>query len=311
MSWRRRKQREQDLDRELRAHLELEAEQHQDAGLPPDRARHAAQRALGNTTSIKETVREMWGWTSVERFFQDLHYAGRAMRRSPAFFTAAVLILAMGIGVNATIFSVVRAVMLNPLPYPDADRLVMFWKTSVTNSGSRTGVSPADFLELQQMVRTCSPVAAFMNTLFDVTGVDEPYRVSAARISANFFVTLGVHPDVGRDFTPDDDRPSAARVAILSQDLWQRRFGGNPNVVGSSITLNGESYVVAGVMPVGFTFPEGFGPGAAPAVWTPLRFAEERSQRGSGYMIVVARLRPNLPQATAQAELRTVSRQFE
>jgi putative ABC transport system permease protein len=206
---------------------------------------------------VKEGVREMWSWTSLEHFCQDLKYAARPMPKNPAFFVSAVLILGLGIGVNTAVFTVVRAIVLNPLRFPDADRLVVLWKTSVKNASARGGVAPADFLDLQRQVRTCSAIAAFANTLFDVTGIDDryhgadPYRVAAARVSANFFTTLSVQPAWGRDFTRDDDNPAAAPVAILSHTLWQRRFAGSPSVVGSRITLSGESYTVVGIMPAG------------------------------------------------------------
>lgn len=307
----KRKQQEHDLERELRSHLELEAEEQRESGVPLDKARYAAQRTFGNTTLMKEAVREMWGWTSVEHLGQDLKYAGRAMRKNPAFFVSTVLILGLGIGVNTAVFTVVRAVALNPLRFPDADRLVMLWKAGVKNPGDRAGIAPADVLDLQQQVRACSVVSAFTNTRFDVTGVDEPYRVPAARVSANFFTMLGAQPALGRDFTRDDDLPAAARVAIVSHNLWQRRLGGSPSVVGSRITLNGESYTVAGIMPAGFASPAVFGPAVAPDLWTPLRFAEERTYRGAGYMFVVARLRPDVPLATAQAEMALLSKRFE
>jgi putative ABC transport system permease protein len=187
----------------------------------------------------------------------------------------------------------------------------MLWKTSLKNASQRGGVAPADFLDLQRQVRTCSGVAAFANALFDVTGADDPYRVPAARVSANFFTTLGVQPAWGRDFTRNDDTPAAAPVAILSHNLWQRRFGGSPSVVGSRITLSGESYTVVGIMPAGFGSPEVFGPGIVPDLWTPLRFSEERWVSGAGYMFVVARLRPGVPLAAAQAEMGTLAVRFE
>ncbi len=307
----RRKQREEDLDRELRSHLELEAAEQQEAGLRRDEARYAAQRALGNATSIKEAVRDMSGWTSRERFGQDLRYAARSMRRNPAFFLSAILILALGIGVNTAVFTVVRSVVLNPLPFPDAQRLVMLWKNNRNDPGNRSGVAPADFLDFQQQVRSCAAVAAFTNTFFDVTGVEEPYRIIAARVSSNFFATLGVHPAVGRDFTQNDDQPAANRVAILSDALWQRRFSARPDVIGDDVSLNNERYTIVGVMPAGFVFPEVTGLGTVPELWTSLRFTDERTQRGSGYMRIVARLGPGASQATAQAELETLSRQFE
>src|SRR5260370_15360047 len=126
------------------------------------------------------------------------------------FFLSAILILAVGIGVNSAVFTVVRAVVLNPLPFPKPYQLVMFWKAERNDSAKRAGIAPADFLDLQQQVRTCTSIAAFTHTLFDVTGVEEPYQVIAAQVSSNFFSTLGLRPAVGRDFVADDDQPAAA-----------------------------------------------------------------------------------------------------
>jgi predicted permease len=221
-----------------------------------------------------------------------------------------ILILAVGIGVNCAVFTVVRSVVLSPLPYPNADQLVALWKTDKADSTRRSGVAPADFLDLQQQSHTCAAVAAFSNTFFDITGVEEPYRVIARRVSSNFFDTLGVHPAVGRDFTPDDDQPSRARTAILSHSLWQNRFHGRPGIVGLRITLNNEQHEIVGVMPAGFVFPEIDGPGTTPELWTSLRLTDQRTERGSGYMRMVARLKAGLAPRAARAEFEGLARQF-
>src|SRR5256885_1076335 len=183
-------------------------------------------------------------------------YAWRSWTRTPFFSLSVLLILAAGIGVNGAVFTVVRSVVLNPLPYPNADQLVALWKTDKKDFARRSGVAPADFLDLQKQSRTCGAVAAFSNTFFDVTGVEEPYRVMARQVSSNLFATLGVHPAVGRDFTPADDQPSAARTAILSHSLWRNRFHGRPDIAGVNITLNNEQHAIVGVMPESFMFPE-------------------------------------------------------
>ena len=146
--------------------------------------------------------------------------------------------------------------------------------------------------------------------MFDVTGVEEPYRVLGDRVSSNFFSTLGIHPAVGRDFTADDDQPAATRVAILSYSVWQHRFNGRPDVVGNNVTFNNELYTIIGVMPPNFVSPEVIGASGGPELWTTLRFAQERTERGSGYMRIIARLSPGTSFETIRAELEHLSRQF-
>jgi len=305
----RRRKVEAELDDELRFHFDQLVNENISAGMPPDEAGRLAFQSMGKVTAIQEECRDMRGIKLIDDFLRDLAYAGRSFSRSPVFFLSAILILAVGIGVNSAVFTVVRAVVLNPLPFPNPDQLVIFWKADQNDGTKRTGIAPADFLDLQQQVRTCRSIAAFTHTFFDVTGVDEPYRVIAARISSNFFSTLGLHPAVGRDFVADDDRPAATRAAILSYSLWQRRFNGRLDVIGENLTLNNEPHTIIGVMP-NFVFPEVVGAAGAPELWTSLRFAQERTERGSGYMRVVARLSPGTSLETVRAEFDQLSRQF-
>jgi predicted permease len=306
----RRKKVEAELEDELRFHLDQLVNEMAAAGVPLNEARQAALRSMGSVAQFQEECRDMRRVNLWEDFVRDIAYAWRSWTRNPFFFTSVILILAVGIGVNCAVFTVVQAVVLSPLPYPNADQLVALWKIDKTDSTKRSGVAPADFLDLDQQCRTCAAVAGFSNTFFDVTGVEEPYRVMARQISSNFFTTLGVHSAVGRDFTPDDDQPSAARVAILSHALWQNRFQGRRNIVGLNITLNNEPHAIVGVMPESFVFPEIDGPGMTPELWTPLRFTAQRQERGSGYVRIVARLRTGLAPRAARAELEGLSRQF-
>jgi len=252
----------------------------------------------------------MRGTELIEDFLRDLGYAWRSFGRNPMFFLSAILILAVGIGVNSAVFTVVRSVVLNPLPFPNPGQLVTFWKADRNDSAKRSGISPADFLDLQHQVRSCALIAAFTHDFFDVTGVEEPYRVLGDRVSSNFFSTLGLRPAVGRDFTAGDDQPAATRVAILSYSLWQRRFNGRPDVVGNNLTLNNELYTIIGVMPPNFVSPEVVGASGGPELWMALRFAQERTERGSGYMRIIARLSPGTSMQTVRAELEHLSRQF-
>jgi putative ABC transport system permease protein len=300
---------EAQLEDELHFHFDQLVSENMSAGMPPDEARRSALRSMGRITAIQEECRDMRGTKWIDDFLQDIGYAWRSFSRNPAFFLSAILILAVGIGANSAVFTLVRAVVLNPLPFPNPHQLAIFWKADRNNSSQRAGIAPADFLDLQQQVRTCASIAGFTNTFFDVTGVEDPYRIVAARVSSNFFSTLGLHPAAGRDFVSDDDLPAATRVAILSYSLWQRRFNGRLDVIGGNLTLNNEQYTIIGVMP-NFVSPEAVGASGAPELWTPLRFAQERTERGSGYMRIVARLGPGRSLETLRAELEDLSRQF-
>lgn len=306
MLWRQkrsREARERDLARELRAHLELEADD-------LDGDAHAARRNLGNLTAIKEDVRESWGWMSLERLWQDLRYAGRSVARRPAFFVSAMLILGLAIGINTSAFSLVKTIVLNPLPFPDADQLVMIWKDTPNGTSDRSGVAPGDFVDLQQRFRSAE-VAAYARRTLDVSGVEEPYRAQAAQISANFFSMLGVQPLLGRDLLPEDDDARTGPVAILSHQLWLQRFGGDPSVIGRPLILAGIPYTVVGVMGEDFLFPQIDGAGPNFDLWLSLRLSErERTQRGAGYVRLFARLRPGTSLETAQAETATIAQQF-
>jgi predicted permease len=297
------------LEDELRFHFDQLVHENISAGLPPDEARKLALRSMGRITTIQEECRDMRRTKWIDDFFHDIGYACRSFFRSPGFFLSAILILAIGIGANSAVFTVVRAVVLNPLPFPNPQQLVIFWKVNWKDSAQRAGIAPADFLDLQQRVRTCSSIAAFTNTFFDVTGVEDPYRVVAARVSSNFFSTLGLRPAVGRDFVSEDDQPTGPRVAILSYSLWQRRLNGRLDVIGENFTLNNERYTIIGVMPK-FVPPEVVGAGGGPELWTPLQLAQERTERGSGYMRIVARLSSGGSLETLRAELERLSRQL-
>ncbi len=306
----RRRNVEAELDLELRFHFDQLVNENIAAGMALEEARRLASRSMGRITALREECRDMRGTRLIDDFLRDVGYAWRSFHRNPMFFLSAILILAVGIGVNSAVFTVVRAVVLNPLPFPNPHQLVMFWKTDQGDSAKRGGVAPADSLDLQEQVRTCSSIAAFTHTFFDVTGVEDPYRVLAGKVSSNFFSTLGLHPTLGRDFVAGDDQPAATRVAILSYSLWQRRFNGRPDVIRENLTLNNEPYTIIGVMPPNFVSPEVISAWGAPELWTPLGFAQERTERGSGYVRIIARLSPATSLETVRAELEHLSHQF-
>ena len=215
MRW-RRKQREQDLERELRSDLELEAEEQLEKGLSPEDARYAALRAFGNQTAVKEETRTMWGWIWFERRKQDLQYAIRVLRKTPVFTTAAVLTLALGIGANSAIFNILHALVLRSLPVSDPERLVVI-------SRDKTVSSPYPlFVELRDHSQTLEGVLAFRTTSMRLTKGDETERVTGALVSGTYFEVLGLRPSIGTAITTEDDQvPGLLYVQLAPQDVWR------------------------------------------------------------------------------------------
>ena len=235
---------------------------------------------------------------------QDLHYAIRMLRKSSGFAAIAVLTLALGIGANTTLFSVVNGVLLNPLPYPHSGQLVtVYAKTPGVDQGP---VVYLNFLDWQRDARTFQSMAIYRNQDYNVTGTAEAERLSGYMISAGFFSTLGVQPVLGRAFRPDDDQVGAAPVVILGGGLWRRKFGSSPEVIGKSLTLNGKSYTVVGVIPPGFTFY-----GHDRDVYTPIGQWNDpsfRDRRISVSAHCIGRLKPGVTLAQAQADMDVVAR---
>jgi putative ABC transport system permease protein len=304
MRWLRRKERENDPERELRSDLDLEKEEQQGNGVSVEDARWAAIRALGNTTRLKEEVREMWGWTFLDRLKQDIIYATRVLRKNPGFTATAVLSLALGIGANTAIFSIVNAVLLQPLPYRQSDRLVMLWEQD--RKGGQNFVSPANFRDWREQNRSFDRVAAFLHTTFTITGGDRPERVAGELVSWDLMPLLGVAPALGRGFVLEDERQIPYTSVILSDGLWRRRFGGDPAVIGKTLESNGRKLTIVGVVPGGFDFPSGL-IRTPPEIWVPLaRPAQEWTVRGFHYLRVVGRLRDGITLPAAASEMAAI-----
>lgn len=305
MRWWRRKDREEDLERELRSDLELEAEEQQEQGLSPEQARYAAKRAFGNTTFVKEQVREMWGWASMEQLAQDIRFSLRTLRKSPGFVLFAVLALALGLGANAAIFSVVDAVLLRPLPFRSADRLVELWEDASHVGFPLAPLAPANFVDWKQRNHAFEDMAALKGDLYALTGNGTPEQLEGSPVTANLFPLLGVSPILGRNFSAEEDRPGGARVVLISYGLWQRRFAGDPSIVGREIWLSNQKYQVIGVMPRGITFPE------KSEIWLPLALGpREWALRDDHYLRVFARLRHGVTLAQAQREMAGLAAQL-
>ena len=234
---------------------------------------------------------------------QDLRYALRRLIKSPAFTAVALLTLALGIGANTAIFSVVHAVLLKPLPYADPDNIVSIFHLS---EGQRTTMSGPNFYDVAKLSKTLEEAAAYTRARQILTGRGEPVRLDGAQVSASLFNLLGVRPMLGRVFRPEDNQSGNTRVAILSYNLWQQRFGGNPKVIGTTMTLDGVSHEIVGVMPQGFSFP------AARMLWTPLAYTEDftTKQRGAWYLQAIGRVRAGSTPEQSNAEVETIGRQL-
>ena len=223
----------------------------------------AAPGELGNLTLAAEDARAEWGWTRLERTAQDLRYALRALGKSPAFTATAVISLAAGIGVTTVIFSAVTAVLVRPLQYADSDRLVRIIERRPADAASELGypqqlasIQTADLPAFRSRATTLSHIGAFAGTAMTLSGRDEPIRVQVMRVSPSVFAMLGVHPVFGRMFEPREETPGADTSAIVSHAAWRRYFGGSHDVLGQSLTLDGRSFAIVGVMPDGFRFPD-------------------------------------------------------
>ena len=282
-----------DLDRELRAHLDLEAEDLRSAGSNPREAMHAARRTLGNTTLLKEAIREMSGWTSLERLSQDLQYGVRLLRRSPGFSIVAILTLALGIGANSAIFSVVNAFLLRPLPFADSGRLMRLWPANDTIT------SYPNFLDWKTRSRSFDQVEAYVPRSFNITGGDRPQHVQGLRTSGGLLQLLEVNPIHGRTFIPDEIQPGRDHVVLLSEGLWQSRFARDSGVLGKTVKLNDDVFTVIGILPSTFQFP----PDHPADIVLP---QPPDPNRGHGFINVVGRLKANAALPQAQVEMETI-----
>jgi putative ABC transport system permease protein len=246
--------------------------------------------------------------------FQDLRYGFRMLRQRPGFTFAAVIALALGIGANTAIFSVVNAVMLRPLPFADPDRLMVVWQTAQQGEYSQLSLAYPNYDELRKQCQLCEDVGAWNSysyTRFALTGGAQPEQAQYAVVSASLFSVLGVKPALGRAFLPEEDQPGAARVAIISHGLWRRRWAGDTKLIGQQATFDGQSYTVVGVMPPGFVFPR-FPRDAE--IWVPLSgdpYPGRRFSPGTRYLSVMARLKSGVTLAQAEAEMSAIARRIE
>jgi putative ABC transport system permease protein len=300
---------ERDLDDELAYHLEMRARKNRQAGMDAEEARYAAKRTLGNVTRLKEVSREMWTFAALESFWQDVRYGARTLRKSPGFTIVAVLTLALGIGANTAIFSVVQAVLLRPLPFRDPGRLVLLTEYKA-GKVDQAGVPYPDYLEWKKRNTVFEETAAY----FDIEASNDMVLGSAAPaerveysiVTSSFLPILGIRPALGRAFRDDEDRPGGGKAFLASDELWRRSFGADPEAIGKSFLLDGDRYTLVGVMPAGFQFPLGRD------VWISVGSLSLREQqdRISHPYRVLGRLRPGVDLHAAQAQIDGIAQQL-
>jgi putative ABC transport system permease protein len=241
-----------ELDEELRSYVELVADEKIRCGTDREEVLRQAHRELAHLEPLKESVRDIRTGAFMDILLQDLRYGIRMLARNPGFSVVAVLTLALGIGANTTMFTVVNGVLLKPLPYPEPDRLLMLWETQLAGNSLGT-VAPANFYDWREQTHSFAKMAALdPYPDFILNGYGEPQRLAGAAVSADFFSLLGVRMALGRDFLSKEDQPGQSQVVVLSYPIWQRQFGGRADIIGKQLDLNNTGYIVIGVLPRDF-----------------------------------------------------------
>jgi len=309
MRWWQISKRNAELERELRADLELEEEEQREKGVPRDEAVYAARRAFGNKTLIKEQTHEAWGWGTMERFSADVRYALRVLFKSPGFALTASLTLALGIGANAAIFSLVSAIILRPLPYPSPKELVGLgqWRNQKGEGYVQTGVSAPNIVDIAAQKHIFQQVGYYRFAGFNITEGNHPESIDGIKASLEMLPIFGVQPLMGRFFTAEETQPGHDQEAILGHRLWQTRYGADPAILGKTIHLDEKAYTIVGVMPARFRFTWDQEMGVfVPLALTP----EELSEKGratSRDLETQARLQPYVTVKQAQAAMDTLA----
>jgi predicted permease len=303
---------ERELDKELRFHLDRQTEENIAAGMTPEAARSAALLKLGGVTQIEEECREMRRTDLIENVMHDLRYAIRTMAKSPGFAVVIVLTLALSIGANSAIFSVIDGVLLKRLPYPQQDRIVRFFLSSRTFP--KFPVNAWDFLDFRARNRSFGSMAIMTRNDVQLSGTGEPQRIVGFDVSAGYFRVLGLRPARGREFTTRDELPGNGRSAILSDRLWRTHFNADPDILGRKIRIEGLPYTVVGVMPADMQHPGNlYRPvpyGDTVDLWMPFTFEGNPNQRGSHYIEGIGRLKDGFTVAQASADMNSVMAQL-
>src|SRR3954465_5448159 len=289
-----------DVAQELQGHLELLVQENLKKGMDPESARRAARLALGGETQIKEAYRLQAGLPFLEVLVQDLRYGFRHLRNNPTFTFVAVLTLALGIGANTAIFSVVNAVLLRPLPYAAPDRLVQL----------KGGQSWPDLNDIRERSQAIQSIGAYWSYQFDLLGNGEPEQIQSALVSLDLFDTLGVAPRLGRAFSAKDDAPGAPRIAMVSEAFWRNRLGADPQAIGRTLQLSGDTFEIVGVLPKSLWLPSGTGQfSGGPEIFVPMRlgYPEAASARGLHAQRAIARLKDGVSIGQSQSDLDAIA----
>jgi putative ABC transport system permease protein len=302
-----RRRKDRDLEDEIHSHIQMSIEDNLRLGMTPDEARRQAMIQFGGIDSTKESYRDQRGLPVLDTFFQDTRFGARQLRQNPGFTTVAVLTLALGIGANTAIFSVVDAVLLRPLPYPDSAQLVWLCERGPDWSGG--SISYPNFIDWKNQQSVFEKFGVYNGNNFTLTRAGEPVLLAGALMSAEVFAALRTQPEIGRVFREDEDKPGAAPVAVISHALWQNRFGGDAGTVNRTIDLDGKAYTILGVMPAGFEFPNKVD------AWVPLGLfsAESSWQKRDNHpgLFGLARLKPGVTLEKARADLDVVAVRLE
>ena len=297
-----------ELDDEVHGYVDLLAEEKMRAGMKPEEARRTARIELGGVEQVKENVREARAGAWFDSLLQDIRYGVRMLVKNPGFTAIAVLTLALGIGANTAMFSVIDAVLIRPLPYKNPSRLVLIWESEAGNNAP----DPATFLAFQRQNRVFEYMAGSRVSGLNLTGAERPERIGATDVTTDFFSLLGVNPLLGRTFSAQD---APGRPVVLSYALWQRMFAGNSDVIGRQLTLDGEMYTISAIMPASFQYPDAadawvLSPFAVPR--DVLKPTEDPSQQsGHHYFETIARLKPGVTLQQAQADLDVIAKQIK
>ncbi len=290
---------EAELDGEVRAHLEMAERDALAAGLSPEDARRAARRAFGSIERMKEEHRDRRSARWIETLGKDVRYGLLLLRRDPGFAIVSIGVMAIGIGANTAMFSLMDATLLKPLPYPEPERVVNVWEAPTPTS--RNGLTTLNFVDWKRLSTSFEALSAVRGLSVALTGNGDPARLAGTLVSADYFEVFGVKAALGRTFRPDEDQPGASRVVVLSHATWQTRFAGDPAILNRSIILDGEAHEVVGVLPAGSFDREDA------RFWKPLVFAPEQRTRDYHWLGAVGRLRPGVSVNQAREELRAVS----